>query len=167
MSDGAERRFRLAARAYLVYGIVYWIGGLYLLWHGVGVMGSPSGRASGSLAFWALAGLVPMLAIPYLLHARRAWFERWLFSRRDFARVVALLLAFRAYKVGQVLTSDHAAFVPAPWGGSIGFRLGAAIFLIVTLAALVAIARAAWAAERAGEAREPASSTSPARSPHA
>ena len=28
--------FRLAARAYLVYGVVYWLRGVYLAWHGVG-----------------------------------------------------------------------------------------------------------------------------------
>ena len=140
MSD----RFPLAARAYLVYGIVYWIGGLYLLWHGVGVMGSASGRGSGSVVFWALLGLVPLLVIPYLLHARRPWFERWILSRRDFARVVALFLAFRAYKVAQVAASSHSASVPAPWGDGISFRIGAAVFLIVTLGALILIARAAW-----------------------
>ena len=154
MSDGADRRFQLAARAYLVYGIVYWIGGLFLLWHGVGVMGSTSGGGSRSLAFWALAGLVPMLAIPYLLHTRRAWFERWVLSRPDFARVVALFLAFRAYKVGQVVASDHGASVPAPWGGSVSFRVGAAVFLVVTVSALIFVARAGWAgsASRPGSA---------------
>jgi hypothetical protein len=154
----ADRRFRLAARAYLAYGIAYWIGGLYLLWHGVGAMGAAEGRGSGSLVFWALAGLVPLVTIPYLLHAPRAWFDRWVLSRRDFARVVAVLLAFRAYKVGQVALGDHGASVPAPWGGALSFRTGAAIFLVVTLAALAAIARAAWAGERTGEPREPARS---------
>ena len=147
MSDRAERRFALAARAYLVYGIVYWLGGLYLLWHGVGVMGSAGGRGGGSLVFWALVGLAPLLVIPYLLHARRRPFERWILSRRDFARVVALFLAFRAYKVAQVAASPHGASVPAPWGGSVSFRVGAVIFLMVTLGALVFAARAAWAAE--------------------
>ena len=32
-------RFRLAAHAYRTYGVVYWIGGFYLIWHGVGVRG--------------------------------------------------------------------------------------------------------------------------------
>ena len=143
-----ERRFRVAARAYLVYGIVYYVGGLYLLWPGVGVMGSLAERRLGTLGFWALAGLVPLLVIPYLIHARRGWFERWVLSRRDFARLVALFLAFRAYKIGQVVTYPHGASVPAPWGGSLSFRVGAAVFLVVTVGALAAVARAAWARER-------------------
>lgn len=143
MSD----RFQLAAGAYLVYGIVYWIGGLYLLWHGVGVMGSASDRGRTSLVFWALLGLVPLLLIPYLLHARRAWFERWILSRRDFARIVALFLVFRAYKVGQVAASPYGASVPAPWGDSVSFRIGAVVFLVVTVGALILVARAAWTGE--------------------
>jgi hypothetical protein len=39
--------------------------------------------------------------------------------------------------------------VPAPWGGEISFRAGAAVFLVVTVVALVLVARAAWRAEGA------------------
>ena len=143
----SEARFRIAARGYLLYGIVYWIGGLYLLSQGVGVMGSTEGRRLGTMVFWAVAGLVPMLGIPYLLRARRGWFERWVFSRRDFARVVSLFLTFRAWKIGQVVVHGHGGSVPAPWGGTIGFPVGAAMFLVITVSALAAVARAAWARE--------------------
>ena len=143
----SERRFRDAARGYLVYGVVYYAGGLYLLWHGVGVMGSMEGRRLGTLAFWALAGLVPMLGIPFLIHTRHAWFERWVFSRRDFTRVVALFLAFRAYKIGQVITHGHGAAVPAPWGGSVTFQVGAAVFFVITVGALIMVVRAAWSTD--------------------
>ena len=147
MSD-SEARFRIAARGYLLYGIVYWIGGLYLLSQGVGVMGATEeGRRLGTMAFWAVAGLVPMLGIPYLLQSRRGWFERWVFSRRDFARVVSLFLAFRAWKIGQVVVHGHGGSVPAPWGGIISFRVGAAMFLVITVSGLAAVARAAWARE--------------------
>ena len=142
-----EGRFRTAARAYFAYGLVYYVGGLFLISQGVGVMGAAESRRTSSLAFWALVGLVPLLVVPYLLHARRRWFERWILSRRDFARVVAAFLAFRAWKVAQVLQHEHAASVPAPWGGAISFRVGAAIFLVITVGALAAVVRAAWARE--------------------
>jgi hypothetical protein len=145
-----DARFQLAARGYLLYGIVYWVGGLYLLWNGVGVMGGSEARRAGTLAFWAVAGLVPLLVVPYLLAARRRWFERWVLSRRDFARVVALLLAFRAWKVAGVALHPAGATVPAPWGGTVGFQVGAAVFLVVTVAALAAVARAGWAHEPSG-----------------
>jgi hypothetical protein len=143
-----ERRFRHAALAYLAYGLVYYVGGLYLVSQGVGVMGAMEGRTGRSLAFWAVAGLVPLLVVPYLLSARRGWFERWVLARRDFARVVALFLAFRAFKVAQVALGDHGASVAAPWGGAVSFGTGAALFLVITLVALAAIVRAAWAKER-------------------
>jgi hypothetical protein len=157
VSELRDRRFRDAARGYLVYGVFYYVGGLYMLWHGVGVAGSMEGRRISALTFWAAAGLVPMLLIPYLIARPRAPFERWILSRRDFTRVVALFLVFRAYKVGQVIVHHHGGSVPAPWGGSITFQAGAAVFTVITLGALVLVARAAWGPERAGEAREPAS----------
>jgi hypothetical protein len=47
----------------------------------------------------------------------------------------------------KVALRPETASVPAPWGGEITFRLGAIVFMIVTVAALLAIARAAWAEE--------------------
>ena len=135
--------FRAAARAYLGYGIVYWIGGVYLVWHGVGVRGSAA-RAGLS---WIALGAVFVLLVPYLLARPRAWFERWVLSRRDFARVLVLFMAFRAWKIGQVALRSDTATVASPWGGTITFRLGAALFFFVTVIALAVITRAAWRRE--------------------
>jgi len=145
---GEGDRFRAAARAYFAYAVVYWIGGVYLVWQGVGIPGpvTPSKRAA-SLAFWALAGLVPMFVIPYLLRRPRAWFERWILSRRDFARILALFMAWRSIEVLRVALRSATATVPAPWSGEISFRLGAALFFVVTAVALALVARAAWASQ--------------------
>jgi hypothetical protein len=137
--------FRVAARAYVAYGVVYLVGGLYLLMHGVGVRGS----RTGATLEWALIGLVILLVIPYLLRRPRPWFERWLLSRRDFARIVAVLMAVRAWAVLRVALRPETATVAAPWGGDITFRAGAVVFLLVTLTALVFVARAAWQREAA------------------
>jgi hypothetical protein len=146
--------FRVAARAYLGYGIVYWIGGVYLVMHGVGVRGAaaPAGLS------WIVLGAVFVIVVPYLLRHPRAWFERWILSRRDFARILAVLMALRAFKVGQVALRPGTATVASPWGGEITFRLGAAVFFIVTVAALAVIARAAWTSEpRASSSAHPRS----------
>jgi hypothetical protein len=140
-------RFRTAARAYFAYAVVYWIGGMYLVWHGVGIPGPVTpGRRAAYLAFWGLVSLIPMFVIPYLLRRPRAWFERWMLSRRDFARILTLLMAWRAYEVVRVALRPIAATVPAPWGGEISYRTGASVFFLVTVAALALVARAAWAA---------------------
>jgi len=138
--------FRLAARAYLVYGVIYWIGGLYLAVQGVGVRG---GRMMQPGVAWIVLGLVFVAAIPYLLVQRRAWFERWILSRRDFARVLTALMALRAWHVLRVALRPENASVPAPWGGEMTFRAGAIVFLVVTVAALVLVGRAAWTKEAA------------------
>lgn len=136
--------FRLAARAYLLYGVVYWLGGFYLATQGVGVRG---GRMMQAGVVWIVLGLVFVVAIPYLLAERRAWFERWILSRRDFARVLTALMALRAWHVLRVVLRPETASVAAPWGGEITFRVGALVFLIVTVAAAVLVGRAAWAKE--------------------
>jgi hypothetical protein len=135
--------FRLAARAYFVYGVVYWLGGAYLVWHGVGVRGSASAVA------WIVTGAVFVVLIPFLLRRPRAWFERWVLSRRDFARILTLFMAFRAYKVAEVALRSEGAAVPAPWGGVVTFQAGAVVFFLVTVAALVCVALAAWSDGRA------------------
>ena len=141
-------RFQLAARAYLIYGVIYWIGGVYLAWHGVGVRGGPMMQAG---IVWIVLGLALVIAIPYLLWRPRAWFERWVLSRRDFARILSLLMAFRAWEVLRVALRAETATVAAPWGGVVSFKLGAAVFFVVTVAALALVARAAWGREaRAG-----------------
>ena len=140
-------RFQLAARAYLIYGVIYWIGGVYLSWHGVGVRG---GRMMQAGIVWIVLGLALVIAIPYLLWRPRAWFERWVLSRRDFARILSLLMAVRAWEVLRVALRAETATVSAPWGGMVTFRLGAAVFFVVTIAALACVARAAWGRQEAG-----------------
>jgi hypothetical protein len=137
-------RYRDAARAYLVYGIVYWIGGVYLALHGIGVRGAMQSEGVG----WIVLGLVFVVAIPYLLRRPRAWFERWVLGRRDFARILAVLMAVRAWHVLRVVLRPETASVAAPWDGEITFRAGAAVFFLVTLVALLFVAVAAWSREQ-------------------
>jgi hypothetical protein len=138
-------RFRAAARAYFVYGVIYLIGGLYLVAHGVGVRGS---RVVAGIE-WFVVGLVLLVGIPFLLRRPRAWFERWIVTRRDFARILAALLTYRAFKVGQIALKTDSGSVAAPWTGVISFRVGAALFFAVTVTALVFVVLAAWGSERA------------------
>ncbi len=137
-------RFRDAARAYLVYGIVYWVGGVYLALNGIGVRGA-MGPAGVS---WIVLGLVLVIVIPYLLRRPRAWFERWVLSRRDFARILTVLMVVRAWYVLRVALRPETASVAAPWGGEITFRAGAGVFFLVTVVAMLFVAVAAWSADQ-------------------
>jgi hypothetical protein len=137
-------RFRDAARAYLVYGIVYWIGGAWLALQGIGVRGE---MATPGLT-WIVLGLVFVVAIPYLLRRPRPWFERWVLGRRDFARILTVLMALRAWHVLRVVLRPETASVAAPWGGEITFRAGAAMFFLVTVVAMLFVAIAAWSADQ-------------------
>ena len=56
-------------------------------------------------------------------------------------------MALRVVAVARVVAHSETATVVAPWGGQISYRIGGAIFLIVTVVALVLIARAAWSEE--------------------
>jgi hypothetical protein len=146
--DAPDDRFRAAARAYFVYGLVYAIGGLWLVAQGVGVPGSVGGgRRAGYIAFWAAASVAILILIPFLLRRRRAAFERWILSRRDFARILSLFMAYRAYEVLKRAVRPDGASAPAPWGGEVSFQIGAIVFFVVTVAALVFVARAAWTRE--------------------
>jgi hypothetical protein len=137
-------RFRDAARAYLVYGIVYWVGGVWLAFQGVGVRGELAGRGM----MWIVLGLVFVVGIPYLLRRPRSWFERWILGRRDFARILTLFMVVRAWAVLRVVLRPETATVAAPWGGEITFRAGAAVFFIVTIVAALFIAVAAWSTDQ-------------------
>jgi hypothetical protein len=139
-------RYRLAARAYLMYGVIYWLGGVYLAMQGVGVRGD---RVMQAGVAWIILGLAFVVGIPYLLARPRVWFERWILTRRDFARILTVFMIVRAWHVAGVALRPETASVSAPWGGEITFRLGAIVFLVVTVAALVLIGRAAWAREAA------------------
>lgn len=138
--------YKLAARVYVAYGVVYLVGGLYLLSQGVGVAGGRTGRrAGGDMLLWGLIGLIPLVAIPLLLSRPWSRLGGWV-SRRTFAWLVATLLALRLLKVGEVALRGGAS-VPAPWGGEITFQAGASVFLVIALAALACVVRAAWAGE--------------------
>jgi hypothetical protein len=59
-------------------------------------------------------------------------------------------MAFRAFEVLKVALRPETATVAAPWGGVVSFKLGAAVFVVVTVAALVLVARAAWGRGESG-----------------
>ena len=131
-----EAKFKQAAWTYLIYGIIYWFGGLYLQTRGLG-----PGRY---VAFWFVVGAILVLSVPYLLSREVRWFERWVLSRRDFARIMTALVVFRAFEVGRIALRGGAASMPAVGGGILPTQIGAWVFFLITLGTAVMLARAAW-----------------------
>ena len=136
-----DDRFRQAAWTYFGYGLVYWLGGLVLMRAGVG----PAGMGRGGAA-WLVFGALVVAVFPWLLARERRGFDRWVLSRRDFARILALLVALRAVEVARIAWAPRTPVVSVG-GYAVPMRVGAAAFLVITLAAALMLARAAWSRE--------------------
>ena len=92
---------------------------------------------------WFVAGALFVVVFPWLLIKERAWFDRWVLSRRDFARVLTLLVAFRAFEVARIARVPRAETV-AVLGLDVSMRAGAWAFCALTVVTAVMLARAAW-----------------------
>ena len=62
-------------------------------------------------AAWFVVGALFVVVFPWLLVRERGWFDRWVLSRRDFARVLTLLVALRAIEVARIARMPRAETV--------------------------------------------------------
>jgi hypothetical protein len=136
-----EARYRQAAWTYVAYGVVYWLGGLVLASGGLG----PRGMERGGTA-WFVVGALFVVVFPWLLVRERGWFDRWVLSRRDFARVLTLLVALRAIEVARIARMPRAETVSV-LGLAVSLRAGAWAFCLLTVVTAVMLVRAAWSRE--------------------
>jgi hypothetical protein len=132
-----DERFRQAAWTYLAYGIVYWIGGFVLISAGLGPRGMSGGGA------WFVVGALFIVVIPWILARERPWFERWVLTRRDFARILTLLIVLRAIEVGRIALAPRSELVSVG-GFAVPMSLGAAAFCLITVVTAGMVGRAAW-----------------------
>ena len=141
--SGVERRYEQAAWTYLGYGVVYWFTALYLQLTVFPVR--------GPLLVWFGAGALIAVGVPWLLYRPRRWFERWVLSRRDFARVLAVLVAIRAVYVARLALGGAPSMrMPSVGGGVPPNAAGAWVMALVALVTAVMLARAAWQTEESG-----------------
>ncbi len=140
MSDPGDARFRQAAWTYLVYGAIYWVTALYLQLHVFEVR--------GPLLVWFGIGALIALGVPWLLVRRRRWFERWILTRRDFARILTVLVAVRAVAVAWLaLWGPGGMRMPSLGGGVPTNETGAWMMAFVAAATAMMLARAGWQCE--------------------
>jgi len=123
-------KFRQAALSYLIYGCLYLAGAAYIAASGV------SGRAmtGRSALVWFGVGAILIILFPWLISKGYVWFTR----------VLVLLVLFRAVGVVRVIVRPTIAAVPLIGGIELPMRLGAFLFLLLTLGTGYMLARAAW-----------------------
>jgi len=136
-----EERFRQAAWTYLGYGVVYWLGGLVLARSGLG----PRGMERGGLA-WFVVGALFVVVFPWLLARERRWVDHWVLSRRDFARILTVLVALRAVEVARIAWAPRRETVSV-LGLAVPMSVGAWAFVLITGVTALVLARAAWGRE--------------------
>jgi len=123
-------KFRQAALSYLIYGCLYLAGAAYIA--ASGLSGRP--MTSRSALVWFGVGAILIILFPWLISKGYVWFTRTL----------VLLVLFRAVGVVRVIVRPTIAAVPLIGGIELPMRLGAFLFLLVTLGAGYMLARAAW-----------------------
>ena len=131
-----EARFRQAAWAYLVYGLLYMAGAIYLATQGIGTRGM-TGTTRGVI--WFVLGTLFLVVFPWLI-SKGAQGAGYLW----FTRILALLVAYRAFEVARVALAPRLSTVPLPGGGEVSMAAGAWIFFLITLVTMFMLARAAW-----------------------
>jgi hypothetical protein len=131
--------FRHAAWGYAGYGIIYWLGGLLLAAGGAGPRPATPGVVVGLFA--AAAALIVL--VPWLLHAERPWFDRFVLCRRDFARILAVAVAYRAWEVSRIARNPQMDMISVG-GFAIPMALGAWLFFGVTVVMVALLVRAGW-----------------------
>lgn len=136
----SARKFRQAAWTYLAYGVVYWVTALYLQLTVLPVR--------GPLLLWFGAGALIAVGVPWILAAPRPWFERWVLTRRDFARILALLVAVRAVFVARLALAGAESMRMPSFGGGVPPNAAAAwLMAAIAAATAVMLARAGWQRE--------------------
>jgi hypothetical protein len=125
-----QQRYTHAALAYLIYGLIYLGGAIYVAQTGIVARGMTGGNL-----VWFLVGAAITVGFPILIYRQFKWFTR----------VVVVLLLIRIVGLLKVILGPEAGRpVPLPWGGEMPLALGGIGFLVVTAVACLMLARAAW-----------------------
>lgn len=123
--DAHARRYQQAAIGYLIYGLLYLAGAIYL---------GRIGMGPGGTVWWYVLGAVMAFGLPYLVWRRYTWVTR----------ILALLVLVRVVGLVRIAVRPGPDPVPLPWGGEVAMSHGAIAFALVALVTCVLLARAGW-----------------------
>ncbi|MBI4639747.1 MAG: hypothetical protein HY731_03585 [Candidatus Tectomicrobia bacterium] len=145
-----EKKYRQAALTYLIYGLIYMGGAIYITWIGA----AARAMREGAYIWFALGSLL-IVIFPWLIAKR--WEiairtypeemrtrERVVFSQKWFACLLALLLLVRIWGLIKVMIESGSHRVPMPWGAELPLIYGAIGFLIITALTCYMLLRAVW-----------------------
>lgn len=120
-----NEKYHQAALTYLLYGLLYLSGAVYLAWMDV---------AARSGWMWFLVGAVFVLVLPPLIWNEYKWVTR----------ILAVLVFVRVAGLGRTILTVGGETVPMPWGGALPMRYGAVVFLLIAAVTGVMLVRAGW-----------------------
>lgn len=119
------QKYRQAALTYLIYGLIYLSGAVYLAAKDV---------VARSGWVWFAVGAVFILVLPPLI-----WYEyKWV------TRILAILVGVRVIGLGRTIINVGGETVPLPGGGSLPMRYGAVVFLLIAVGTGAMLVRAGW-----------------------
>jgi hypothetical protein len=123
--DPRARKYNQAALGYLVYGVIYLAGAIYL---------GRIGRGPEGNVWWYLMGAAMAFGFPYLIWKRFTWVTR----------ILAVLVLARVFGLVHIAARTNTEPVPLPWGGEIATSHGAIAFMLIALTTCILLARAGW-----------------------
>lgn len=123
--DLGARKYTQAAIGYLVYGVIYLAGAIYL---------GRIGRGPDATVWWYIIGAAIAFGFPCLIWKRFKWMTR----------ILSVLLLVRVGGLVRIAVRDDTAPVPLPWGGEIATSHGAIVFMLIALTTCILLARAGW-----------------------
>src|SRR4029434_7093405 len=94
----SARKYDQAAIGYLVYGVIYLAGAIYL---------GRIGRGPDGTVWWYVIGLGVVVRFPYLIWQQYKWMTR----------ILAVLVLVRVGGLIRIAVRAGAPPVPLPWGG--------------------------------------------------
>jgi len=127
--EQSTRRYRAAAAAYFVYGLLYLAGAIYL-----GQVGASPRALRADSIWWYLLGGAMVVVLPLLIWKQFKWVTRGL----------ALLVFLRVMGLARLFLSPGWDMVPLPWEGQISEAYGAGVFLVVSLGTCWLLVHAGW-----------------------
>jgi hypothetical protein len=123
--DHRVRKYNQAAIGYLVYGVIYLAGAIYL---------GRIGRGPGGTVWWYLIGAAMAFGFPYLI-----WKQF-----KTATRILAVLVLIRVVGLVRIAVRGGTEPVPLPWGGEIATSHGAIVFMLIAVTTCILLARAGW-----------------------